>query len=542
MFYYKDLREYIKTLEKEGQLIRVTREVNKDTELIPLVRLQYRGLSEEQRRAFIFENVVDAKGVAYRSPVAVSTLAGSTKIYSIGMMCKPEEIEEKRVYAERNPYEPKLVSSGMVHEEIHIGDSLLEHGGLDEFPIPISTPGFDPSPGMTAPFWITRDPETGIRNVGCYRALLKSPTRTGLDFCAQTKGIALHWNKCREKGIPMQAAIVIGGPPSIGYVASTGYPIDKDELAVAGGIAGEPLEVVKCKTVDIEVPAHAEIIIEGEVSTTELEPEGAFGESVGIMSLEQPRPYFTVTCITHRKNPIWLAMISQFQPSESSKIRYHGSNSAVYKHLKYDLRFENVLKVANHEMADSNLFTVVQLKNPKTDEVWQILEAINKFWKDCKIVIAVDDDINPDDLEMVIFALAHRFQPHRDTCITSRKTQQLTDPSLATMEVLEKLRAESNPDMPERSQLLIDATRKWPYPPVSLPAREFMERAMDIWKEEGFPPLKLRQPVWGTNLGYWGQDDKRKAEWALKGEYSRTGELQSSRRMPAGPHFCLWKE
>lgn len=540
MGYYKDIREYLKVLEQKGKLFRIKRQINKDTELMPLVRLQYRGLPEEQRRAFLFENIVDVKGKQYAGKVAVSALAGSTDIYSIGMKCQPGELMEKRAYAEQHPIAPRLVSSGPVQEEVHMGKTLMQHGALEEFPIPISTPGYDPSPAITAPFWMTKDPDSGIRNVGTYRVLIKAPTRTGIDFCRPTRGVAIHWNKCREKGIPLPAAITIGGPPCIGYVSVTDYPIDADELAIAGGIAGEPIEVVKCKTVDLEVPAHAEIVIEGEVNTGELELEGPFGESIGIMSLTQPRPYFTVKCITHRKNPVWLAFISQFQPSESSKIKYHGNSSAVYKHLRYDLGLEKVLKVAIHEMSDSIYFTVIQVKNAKTDEVWRILEETVKYRLDSKTVIAVDDDINPDDMDMVVFALSHRFMPHRDARIITETAHGLTDCSLAPMPELERLRAEYNPKLPDRSLLLIDATMKWPYPPISLPTKEFMERALELWREEGLPELKLREPVWGRNLGYWSKEDEQKAEWALKGEHYKTGEMQAKQRLPGGPHFCLW--
>jgi 4-hydroxy-3-polyprenylbenzoate decarboxylase len=370
--------------------------------------------------------------------------------------------------------------------------------------------------------------------MGTYRALLKSTTRVGLDVAGPSRGIAIHWNKCRERGIPLRAAIVVGGPPSLGYASVTDYPPDTDELAIAGGIAGEPLEVVKCKTVDLEVPAHAEIVIEGEVNTGELEPEGAFGESIGIMSLTQPRPYFTVRCITHRKNPIWLAFISQFPPSESSKIRYHGKSAAVYKHLRHDLGMDKVLRVALHEIASSLRLIVVQVKNASTDEVWRILDATTRFKTSGrgKIFIAVDDDINPDDLDMVFFALAHRIQPHRDVRIITTQADELGDCSLAPMEVLEGLRRYRKSEKPDRSQLLIDATMNWPYPPVSLPTKELMARALEIWKEEGLPELRLREPVWGRNLGYWSHEDERKADLALKGEYYRTGEEQAKQRMP----------
>lgn len=533
MAYYKDLREYILALEDAGQLVRIKRQINKDTELMPLVRLQYRGLPEEQRKAFIFENVVDSRGKRYDGQqVAVSALAGSTGIYATGMMCKPEELMERRAKAELHPIEPRLVSSGPVHDEIHMGESLLEHGCLDEFPVPISIPGYDAGPGFTAPFWVTKDPESGIRNVGTYRVMPKSPTRTGIDFANKTRGGAIHWRKCHEQGIPLEAAIVIGGPPSIGYVSVTTYPADVDELAVAGGIAGEPLELVKCKTVDLEVPAYAEIVMEGEINTEELEMEGPFGESIGFMCLTQPRAYFTVKCITHRKNPIWLAFISQFQPSESSKIKQYASDTTVYKHLRYDLGMEYVKDVAFNETSDTSMM-VIQVSRTTQDNVWRALEGAAKRHESSKIIIAVDDFVDPRDLNMVFWEVTHCSQPHRDYRIITRPSLFLLDCSLAPMEELERLREEKNPKMPDSSILLMNGTIKWPYPPISLPRREFMDRALEIWNSEGLPPLSLTEPVWGQDLGYWSEEDKEKAEWAIKGEYYKTGEKQARQRRTA---------
>jgi 4-hydroxy-3-polyprenylbenzoate decarboxylase len=211
----------------------------------------------------------------------------------------------------------------------------------------------------------------------------------------------------------------------------------------------------------------------------------------------------------------------------------------VYKHLRHDLGIEKVLKVSLHEMSNSALFTVVQVKNAKTEEVWRILEAIAKFRAESKTIIAVDDDINPDDLEMVVFALSHRFQPHRDARIVTRPAHGLSDCSLAPMEVLESLREEKNAKLPDRSLLLIDATMNWPYPPTSLPTKESMERALELWQEEGLPELRLREPIWGRNIGYWSREDEEKAERALRGEYYKTGEIQSQQRVPAGPHYSL---
>jgi 4-hydroxy-3-polyprenylbenzoate decarboxylase len=534
MTYYRNLGDYLGTLDKRGYLTTFKNQIDKDTQLHPLVRLQFRGLPEEQRKAFLFENVVDSRGRQYDIPVAICALAGSSQIHAIGLMCQPEEISERLAQAELNPILPRLVDAGPVQEEIHLGDRLLEHGGLDEFPIPISTPGYDIAPFFSVPCWVTKDPDTGICNVGTYRAQLKSPTRTGICFGRPLQGALVHWRKCRERGVPLEAAIVIGGPPSIAYVAVSKFHIDTDELAVAGGIAGEPIEVVKCKTVDLEVPAHAEIVIEGELDTNELEPEAPFGEGSGYVGLTEIMPYFTVKCITHRQNPIWLALIDQFPPNESSKIRQHANESVIYKHLRYDLNMTQVLAVAFHDTLGSRHFFVIQFKKTESAEVWRALEAAGDRFPAGKVIVAVDEDINPWDPEAVNWAICYRVQPHRDCRIVrfpaSSLLSSLLDQSALPPDEVNKRRLEPNPEMPEYSRLLIDTTMKWAYPPVSLPKKEFMEAALRLWQEAGLPELKLREPWWGYNLGCWSDEEEEGAALAVKGEYYRSGEIQAQRR------------
>src|SRR5688572_9897284 len=172
---YRDLRVHIEALEERGLLRRITQQINKDTELHPLVRLQFRGLPEARRTAFLFENVVDSRGKRFDIPVLVGGLAASEDVYAIGLQCEPHEIVDRWDRALSNPIEPELRETGPVKEVIHRGDSLLEHGGLDEFPVPISTPGFDNAPYFNAACWVTKDPESGARNMGMYRAQIKSP-------------------------------------------------------------------------------------------------------------------------------------------------------------------------------------------------------------------------------------------------------------------------------------------------------------------------------------------------------------------------------
>lgn len=528
MGYYKDLREHIKVLEKNGKLIRITREINKDTELMPLVRWQFRGLPEEERKAFLFENVVDVKGKKYGVPVLVASHAASREVYALGMMCKPEEIIEKFTQAQLNPIEPKIVNSGPVQEEIHIGDKLLEHGGIEEFPVPLSTPGFDNAPYLTCANWVSKDPETGVRNIGNYRAMIKSKNRTGI-CCLGVQHIHVHWQKCKQKGIPLQAAIVIGASPNLSFAAVTKIPYGVDEYVVAGGIAGEPMELVKCQTVDIEVPATAEIVIEGEMPTDYREREAPFGEFSGYLGAEEMNPFFNITCITHRKNPIYNAFISQFPPSESSKIRGIGNEATYYKFLKHDCNIPGILGVVFHEQSGSDPWCVIRVRKFHSSQVWQALNGIVAFSAAYpKIVIAVDEDIDARDPDAVNWAMSFRMRPHLDIRVVPGRTI-LSDPSCAPPTATQEERLYPSPA--GASALLVDATRKWAYPPVSLPRKEFMENAKRIWEELGLPTLRPKVPWHGYSLGWWTEENKAEAELALKGKYYQTGEKLAQERI-----------
>ena len=163
-----DLRAHLERLDAEGRLVRVTRPINKNTELHPLVRWQFRSdLPEAERKGFLFENVVDSSGRRYPYPVAVGVLASNPAIYAMGMQCELSEVPARWEQALSNPIEAVLVDDGPVHEVVITGDALDVAGeGLDSIPVPISTPGFDNAPYSTCSHWITKDIVTGIRNVG----------------------------------------------------------------------------------------------------------------------------------------------------------------------------------------------------------------------------------------------------------------------------------------------------------------------------------------------------------------------------------------
>ena len=523
---YADLRDHIEALERAGLLVRVRRLINKDTEMHPLVRWQYRGgLPEKDWRGFLFENVTGVKGKHYDIPVAVGVMAGSKYIVAVGLDCDADGIADKWQKAFRSPIEPMMVKNGPVHQVVLTGADVKRSGGLDQFPVPISTPGFDGAPFITAGHWITKDPDTGIRNVGNYRGHLKAKDRLGI-FPGPGQHVLAHWQKCKAKGIPLQAAVVVGPPPVVSYAAVQKVPYGVDELAVAGGLVDEPIRLVKCKTVDIEVPADAEIVIEGILATDTVEPEGPFGESHGYMHPRMMNPFMQVTAITRKKNPILVSWTSQVTPSESSIIKRVGYEPLFLKHLKGELGIKSVVKVALHEpLTNLRKVIVVQLKNPTEAETWRALMGAATFHPAVgKFLVAVDEDIDPWDMDMVMWAISYRSMPDKDVQILKGRERGHGPPFSRDDEPVETRQA-------DESALLINAILRDKFPPVSLPKKEYMEGARKIWEELGLPRLAPKNPWHGYPLGDWDDELEEEARLAVKGDYLINGEkLKGQRR------------
>ncbi|MCS7142195.1 MAG: UbiD family decarboxylase [Aigarchaeota archaeon] len=528
--YYKDLREWLRVLEANDMLVRVTMPVRKETELTPLVRLQFRGLPDDQRKGFLFENVIDAKGRRYTTKVATGVYASSLKMYAMGVMAEPtnEGIGRKWEKAVKEPIEPKIVSSGPVQEVVYTGDQLLEDGkGIEALPIPVEVPGFS-GQIRTSTHIITKTPDGKWRNMGNYSGHVFGKIKLLWEISRANHGW-IHWNMWKEIKKPMPAAIVIGGPPIFFYVASAKLPYGVDELAVCGGFANEPIELVKCKTIDLEVPAHAEIIVEGMVSTEYMEPGNAFGEYTGYMATDVLyRPVFHVTAVTMRRDAIYVHIMSQFPPSESSKVRLVSSENLYYKYLKYDCKLPGILDVAWHEMSQAQ-WCVIRIKKVNNAHPWQVLHCAAGYdarWG--KFYIVVDEDIDARDVDSVIWALSWRVQPDTDMLVIHGRIPGL---DVSAYRPDSEPREKEYPGRIGSSAVLIDATTKYPYPPTSLPKKEFMERAIELWKELGLPELKLKSPWYGYNLGYWTKDHEMDAELLLKGEHYKIGERLEKKRI-----------
>ena len=320
---YHDLRDHIEALDRAGLLYRIDKPVNKDTEMHPLVRWQYRGgLQDEQRKAFLFTNVTDSTGRRYENARA-RRRARRIEERSTRSASAPnlDEIGKTWTNALAHPIEPIVVESGSCQEVVHTGKELEEWGGLANLPIPISTPGYDNAPYFSSAHYISKDPDTGVRNCGNYRGQFKGPLTVGCFFVPFGNDRQVHWEKMRKRGEHLPIAIVLGAPPVVSYTSVQRMPIEADEFAVAGGLAGEAIRMVKCKTIDLDVPADCEVVIEGYLRTDYLEPEGPFGESHGFVHPRSMSANVEITAITHRRDFIATSFISQVTPSESSIIK-----------------------------------------------------------------------------------------------------------------------------------------------------------------------------------------------------------------------------
>ena len=209
---FKNLREYLSHLQQRDLLHVVEDEISKDTEIVPLVRLQFRGLPEAQRKAFWFKNVTDARGRNFDASVVLGSLGSSQEIYAAALGVSADQIGAKWASTHGKPLNPVEVAPGdaSVKAFVYAGASFGE--GVDRFPHLISTPGFDPAPFLTAGVWITRDPENGAYNLGIYRGMIKAPDRVGCATDVSTQHLAIQWEKARRMGKHLECAVFLGGP------------------------------------------------------------------------------------------------------------------------------------------------------------------------------------------------------------------------------------------------------------------------------------------------------------------------------------------
>jgi len=450
-----DLRQFIAMLEDRGELIRIGEEIDPVFEVGAINRLAVLNRGP----AMLFEHV---KG----SPAPVATfLFGSQHRIDLAFGTE-DRLETAERYLEalgRERIAPVLVESGPCKENILRDPDLTKD-------IPNIIWGeLDGGPYITLPLVVTKDPEKKKRNMGIYRVMIEGPKQTGL-VIPPMQHIGMMYTEYERRDEPMEVAVFLGGDPLLYVLGAAPLQYGDDEFSLLGGIRGRALEVVKCETVDIEVPANAEVVIEGVVPPKVRKPEGPFGEYTGYYGTRGDRPIIEVKCVTHRNGYVWPAayVTKPFPPNEDTTVRSASVDAGILNQARKVL--PEIKNFHMMECSGDSYWGVVQIgKKPYANFAKQVMDAVWATHKGCwiKFLVVVDEDIDIYSVEDVIWAISMRVQPHSDTfVINDHIGPYVSEPSAS---------------IPGRSSHMgIDATVKVPerfnsYPPLSVASESLLQ-------------------------------------------------------------------
>lgn len=426
---YQDLRAFIGRLEEEDQLVRIHERLSPKFEIAAMIKY----FTQKQNLGFCFENVE-----GYSSPV-VANLVGTRKRLATAFGVPEEDFPLTYRSRMERRIKPVLVSDAPV-KQVRILDNV---DIIRTIPV-LTHHARDAGPYFTSAITMARDPDTGFSGMGIHRIQVRD-RKTVAIFLA-TPPLSHFLARSESKRGPLEIAIVIGIDP-ITFFASVGWaPSGTDKLEIAGGLRGRPVEVVKCSTVDVEVPAHAEFVLEGKIIPGERQPEGPFGESTGYY-FSNRSPVAKITAITHRTGAIYQALVPFSGEDEvllnvGWEMNHLPDLQTVYPFVKM-VRFTNTLLVAT-----------VQIRKTSDGDARKIIEELwsNPF---IKIVIVLDTDIDIYDAEEVNWAIATRAQPARDVLIREGMPGLSIDPSAGKQVVTGEFSILAN----ETSKIGIDATK-----------------------------------------------------------------------------------
>ena len=487
---YDDLREWIAALEQAGELKRISTEVDPVLEITEITDRVSKGAAKKYGPggpALLFENVKGATGV----PVLINQFGSERRMQMALGVEKLDEVAERirellnmkspegfldkvkmlPKLVEMGKFFPKTVKTGPCKEVIKKQDfSLLDFPVLQCWPQ-------DAGRFITLPCVITRDPKTGKRNVGMYRMQIYDATSAGMhwqrqkvaaehyrdklrlgaaagsgttqtaavDIMARSGGGSMLAEGDRPSGT-LDVAVAIGTDPAMTFSAIVPAPPDIEEFIIAGFLRQSPIELVKCETVDLEVPATAEIVLEGYVKLDELRTEGPFGDHTGFYSLEDEYPVFHLTCITHRKNPIYATTIVGKPPMEDGWM-----GKAVER------IFLPLMKLTLPEIVDVNLpvegiFHNLMIVSIRKSYPGHARKVMNGIWAlgqamSTKCIVVVDEDVDVQNIPDVVLKVFNHIDPERDIQFTLGPVDSLDHASRL-------------PNF--GSKMGVDATRKWP--------------------------------------------------------------------------------
>jgi len=479
---YADLGEFIRKLEKERELKRISVEVDPVLEIAEFADRAVK----QGGPALLFER---PKG--YRIPVLINSYASFRRMELALEVDSVEEIArriseylEMRMpeglmgklkmlpkLAEMGSFFPKVVSKGACQEVIrHDGFSLLDYPVLQCWPE-------DGGRFITLPMVFSRNPDTGKRNCGVYRMQVFDARTAGMHWQTHKQG-AEHYRRMQALGraARMDVAVAVGSDPATMYSGILPLPPDLDEMMIAGFLRSSPVEMVKCQTSDLEVPANAEIVLEGYVELGELRTEGPFGDHTGFYSLADEYPVFHVTCITQRKEPVYATTIVGPPPMEDY---YMGK--AVERIFLPLMRLQ-LPEIRDISMPAEGIFHNLMLVSMRKSYPGHARKVMSAIWglgqaMFTKCIVVVDEDVDVQNVREVVWKALNNIDPERDIQFTMGPIDSLDHSS-------------RQPNF--GSKMGIDATRKWPgegftrpWPGVIRMSAEVKQRVDELWKKAG---------------------------------------------------------
>ena len=479
---YDDLRGFIRALEKNKELRRITIEVDPILEITEFADRSVKNGGP----ALLFEN---PKG--YRVPVLINSLASMRRMEIAMQVDSVDEIAGRIVeylemkmpeglmgklkmlpkLAEMGSFFPKIVNRAPCQEIVRTeGFSLFDYPVLKCWPE-------DGGRYITLPMVFSRNPENGKRNCGMYRIQIYDERTAGMHWQTHKQG-AEHYRRMAAEGkkTRMEVAVAIGSDPATMYSAILPLPPDLDEMMVAGFLRNSPVEMVKCHSVDLEAPANAEIVLEGYVELGELRTEGPFGDHTGFYSLADEYPVFHVTCVTQRRDPVYVTTIVGPPPMEDF---YMGK--AVERIFLPLMRLQ-LPEVRDICMPAEGVFhnmILVAIRKSYPGHARKVMSAIWGLGQAMfsKCIVVVDEDVDVQNVSEVAWKALNHIDPERDIQFTMGPVDSLDHASR----------------LPNYgSKMGIDATRKWaaegftrPWPPLITMSPEVKRRVDELWKKAG---------------------------------------------------------
>ena len=468
---YKAMREFLPVLERSGKLKRISKRVDRSWEPACLAKWMFQALPPEERFGFFFEHVTGSD-----IPLVTAALGASTQTYAAALGTSPEEINAKWMEAFLHPMAPRIVSAAPCQEVVLEG----KEAQLGRLPIPTWTPAKDAGPYITT-IVVTRNASEGFQNQGVYRTQVLDDHSVVINLNPGRQGY-LCCRSFTDRGEPAPIAWVVAAPPAVHLATVANLPYGSEEIRLAGGLMGEPVEMVKAKTIDLLVPAHAEIVIEAEIRPNDFADEGPFGEFAGFMSPVTRKPVARIKAITHRKSPIYYGLTSQMPPSESTTIQSLTNAAMLLKILRCDLSETSVSDVHIDLTFGGLLAHCIIAMAPQYPGHGKRVGRLIADMTPLKRVTVVDRDVDIRDPLHVDWALNALFDAKRDTVIIDDVYFPLDmDPAVRGAQTLGAA----------SSKMVLDATQKIDAGTFSLPPKEMMMRALDVWRETGLPEFRI---------------------------------------------------